>query len=869
MALKIPDKGEIENGELSYRKIIEYINDQYIHIPDFQRKFVWTKHKILDLLDSIYKGYPIGSFIFWVADKDFIFSKPIDKKNKNIGVFDKKFFVIDGQQRLRSLYTAAKSEELEMKKENSSRMITQKIVVLFNLDEKNFLFKEDITERKNRNIPYIPELKGSELIFDTLKSIINGDLENIVDRYKIKMDSLEYFIEELEEIGIVKSKEDDYELTEIGIEIFQDRNYERIAGILFGKFLFIREAMVIICDNPGITRQDAVPLFHKIYGTSEDTAYAQFARRCLWLQALKLLNKEDKSYYLTDVGKDFLKDMTQTEKERRTRNIPLDKILADEGDLDLEFLMDCSKERQKEISELRRRFTNYKFSIIVVNKDDREDVCEIFERINTMGTSLTVVDLMIAKTWSEKFNLRDKLIEFKKEIGEEDLPDMTILQTLSINICGKCRRGDILSLNSSQVIENWNESIESFRKALRFVKNIINLPSLKIIPYPSLMVPISKFYFMYGNKEPTNEQIKKLKQWFWKASISNRFDSAVESKLKDDSEYMVKLFRKEPFDIRYSFITRSIDDIIEQKHSLANAFSKTILCMLASQNPRNPINNDPILGSNFSKYTQSEMHHIFPQNYLRKKDVDDYRINSIANIMFLPANVNKGKKFKEAPATYIKSIDNQELDKTLKTHLINNLKESGLLENHYETFLRYRAKQIIKKLKEVSGEEQAFVEGKILSPETPFTNEMYFREIIRKSESYILWFDKFFTRKGLEFLSQDINTQSIKKLKILTGTKQTTPSLKNDFKKFKKEMENNGIKTEMRVLSSEDSAEIHDRWIISENQIFNIPSINTIGRNQYTEIKKSASEPPFDIWWKKGIDILKNWNKIQKMLNKD
>ncbi|MFQ5714115.1 MAG: DUF262 domain-containing protein [Candidatus Scalinduaceae bacterium] len=35
-------------------------------IPRFQREFVWEKKKVIELLDSMYKGFPIGSFFLWV-----------------------------------------------------------------------------------------------------------------------------------------------------------------------------------------------------------------------------------------------------------------------------------------------------------------------------------------------------------------------------------------------------------------------------------------------------------------------------------------------------------------------------------------------------------------------------------------------------------------------------------------------------------------------------------------------------------------------------------------------------------------------------------------------------------------------------------
>jgi Protein of unknown function DUF262 len=39
-----------------------------IRLPKFQREFVWSKQQVLDLLDSIARGYPIGSFLLWDSD---------------------------------------------------------------------------------------------------------------------------------------------------------------------------------------------------------------------------------------------------------------------------------------------------------------------------------------------------------------------------------------------------------------------------------------------------------------------------------------------------------------------------------------------------------------------------------------------------------------------------------------------------------------------------------------------------------------------------------------------------------------------------------------------------------------------------------
>lgn len=45
--------------------IIQQIEERKIYLPAIQRKFVWDKEQITDLFDSIMKGYPIGTFLFW------------------------------------------------------------------------------------------------------------------------------------------------------------------------------------------------------------------------------------------------------------------------------------------------------------------------------------------------------------------------------------------------------------------------------------------------------------------------------------------------------------------------------------------------------------------------------------------------------------------------------------------------------------------------------------------------------------------------------------------------------------------------------------------------------------------------------------
>jgi hypothetical protein len=91
--------------------VINQVGKGKYRIPEFQREFVWDRTDVVDLFDSIYKSYPIGSFFFWRVPRDmWDFFRDVDELQQpsleEIGrsEFPEISFVLDGQQRLTSLY---------------------------------------------------------------------------------------------------------------------------------------------------------------------------------------------------------------------------------------------------------------------------------------------------------------------------------------------------------------------------------------------------------------------------------------------------------------------------------------------------------------------------------------------------------------------------------------------------------------------------------------------------------------------------------------------------------------------------------------------------------------------------------------------
>lgn len=143
-----------ENPPLHH--LMHEIDTGKLGLPDLQRPFVWKRSRIRDLLDSLYKGFPAGYFLFWETPKD------VD--SHSIGTQTEKFaqqkMIVDGQQRLTSLYSVIKGKPI-IAEDGSEKLIE----ISFNPISEEFSVKSSSTENNPRNISNISDIwtsgKGS------------------------------------------------------------------------------------------------------------------------------------------------------------------------------------------------------------------------------------------------------------------------------------------------------------------------------------------------------------------------------------------------------------------------------------------------------------------------------------------------------------------------------------------------------------------------------------------------------------------------------------------------------------------------------------------------------------------------------------
>lgn len=110
----------MNNQKETIRKFVNYINNpDYLGgfwLPNIQRPFVWSEEQIEKLYDSILREYPIGTLLIWKNKSDIKHRKFIDNWKSTLNLLDfnvpvnenTKMLVLDGQQRMQSLYIGLK-----------------------------------------------------------------------------------------------------------------------------------------------------------------------------------------------------------------------------------------------------------------------------------------------------------------------------------------------------------------------------------------------------------------------------------------------------------------------------------------------------------------------------------------------------------------------------------------------------------------------------------------------------------------------------------------------------------------------------------------------------------------------------------------
>lgn len=168
--------------------LIEDIDMGKIGLPELQRPFVWPNKNVRDLFDSLYRGYPAGFLLFWKTGSE--------GGLKNIGTGKKQsapeLAIVDGQQRLTSLYAVIKGAEVlraNFKKE--------RIQIAFNPLSGRFDVADAAIKKDRAFIPDISALWADDFKASAFRKAFIKQLKDIRELTEEDEERIEGAIDEL------------------------------------------------------------------------------------------------------------------------------------------------------------------------------------------------------------------------------------------------------------------------------------------------------------------------------------------------------------------------------------------------------------------------------------------------------------------------------------------------------------------------------------------------------------------------------------------------------------------------------------------------------------------------------------------------
>jgi hypothetical protein len=456
-----------------------------------------------------------------------------------------------------------------------------------------------------------------------------------------------------------------------------------------------------------------------------------------------------------------------------------------------------------------------------------------------------------------------------------------ILQAISLyyNRTSACKREDILNIyqnvfepTNMEFEAIWFEASDYINKAIHKLENLRDgfgvkdenqLPFAPIIPILAMLI---KEIETRQNKIDCN---KKVSIWYWSSVFSNAYSGAVDTQLTSDFKEMKAWFSNN------DMVPKTVDKArrelgtlnLLQVKSRGSALYKGVLSLLALEGAKDFDTKEVLENAQYN-----DKDHLFPlEGFNSARDV-----NSVLNMTWMSDETNRKVKRYEKPSNYIRKFtaekyagNEKEFQEVLKTHLVNMSAYECMVNDDFEGFITERDKIIFQKIKELIVIEEPIQRSGLISPNTPFSNKMMISKTIESCNDYIFWVDKFFHLEGLRLLMQSLESSKVKSIKILTSIDKADDNLRRSFKDFRDEMKNNQVMSELRVIAdSKLKSSIHDRWLISKNNCFNIPSPDVVARGQYSEIKSTQNRPPFDDWWDKSLNIIDDWDQIQNSRSK-
>lgn len=435
-------------------------------------------------------------------------------------------------------------------------------------------------------------------------------------------------------------------------------------------------------------------------------------------------------------GRDIVEDYSTPDREYEAMLFPLSKIFdTDDWMEGFQEFWDYDKEKtrfwNKFNREIVKRFEQYQVPVIELGKDTpKEAVCQVFEKVNTGGVTLTVFELLTATYAAEEFQLRPDWEERQRAIhthsiltgvsNTDFLQAVTLLATRERRATALasgtdedrapgvgCKRPDMLRLELSEYLRWADPLMEGFERAAKFLHGQ-HLYDAKFLPYGSQLVPLSAILTVLGRDWERYAARERLAQWYWCGVLGELYGGSTETRFSRDLPEVVDWIRNggpEPTTVYDAEFAEARLLTLRTRNSAAY---KGIYALLLRAGAR-----DWMTGSEASIETYFgdtiDIHHIFPQKWCGEHDVEPARCDSIINKTPLTAATNRSIGGR-APSEYLNRITAREkvpanaLDDYLGSHLVES---AWLYEDDFDGFFSARGAALLDAIREVMGKQTA------------------------------------------------------------------------------------------------------------------------------------------------------------------
>jgi hypothetical protein len=356
-----------------------------------------------------------------------------------------------------------------------------------------------------------------------------------------------------------------------------------------------------------------------------------------------------------------------------------------------------ANEYQERLDAIIHAFQEYRLPVVTLKDLSVEEVCPVFERINSSGTKLSTYDLMVAATWNKDFDLNEEVEEIREALrpkGFEDVDLTTVLKCLSAVHLGTIKEQLLKTLRDTAK-DDMRKLIDSTKESLLRTVDLLStefrIYSWEFLSYEALVVILC--YICANIKHLSSEQVHRMRQWFWRSAFGERYKVGGENFVSRD------------LTIVYDFVVKGVGTASDfgnspsEKEWITIAFrsnvsrSRAYILALAARGPYNLTNGasvDPATA--LSSYNKKQFHHVYPRGFLKreKTKTDD---NLVINICMLAAAGNNAISDAN-PNEYLPrcaTILGERADTVFASNLLPRPSEFNYMRASYNDFLEARA----------------------------------------------------------------------------------------------------------------------------------------------------------------------------------